>query len=81
MRPERIKMSPSATIKRGVVIAFMAVAVVGLMFGAVTGPVQADEPVSTSDVEAAAGTTYDKYNCYVQWYNTYGKNVCGAASN
>ena len=73
-------MSQARTVKRGIVVAFMAISL-GLMFGAIGGPAQAGNGVTAAEVSPQAGVTYDQYNCYVQWYNTYGKNVCGAASS
>ncbi|MFD0557895.1 hypothetical protein FB566_3182 [Stackebrandtia endophytica] len=72
-------MNPLQTIKRGVLIAFMS-ALVALMIAPLAGAAQAESPVEVADVDVQAGVTYDKYNCYVQWYSTYGKNVCGGKS-
>jgi hypothetical protein len=55
-------------IKRGIAIAAMALASAGIVSSFGAGTASAD------------GVTYDPVGCYVQWFNTYGKNACGAAS-
>ncbi|HIW63451.1 MAG TPA: hypothetical protein H9881_13410 [Candidatus Stackebrandtia excrementipullorum] len=55
-------------IKRVIAIGAMALAASGVASTVAASTASAD------------GVTYDGVGCYVQWFNTYGKNACGAAS-